>query len=162
MSSWPDDNRLSERQRQKVEKARQKSEPVSLGVAEVLRTRRSQTFEFRITGRPYSTKNSRSLANGRSFMSKGATQWIANARKELRAQFSGDPLTGPYEVSVRAYYADGRHHLDLDNMCSAALDALKGLVLLDDSPRYICKLTASSQVSRVGEAYMEITLTEVV
>jgi Holliday junction resolvase RusA-like endonuclease len=132
-----------------------------MGVADALRGRQAKELSFIIPGRVYSTKNSRVLGNGRSFMSKGAAAWLAAARKEIGVQYKGEPLPGAFEVTIRAYYADGRHHLDLDNLSSGILDVLKGLVVADDDPKHIRKLTASSDVSRIGRASVEIILTEV-
>jgi Holliday junction resolvase RusA-like endonuclease len=126
-------------------------------VAETLRGRK-QTYSYRIPDKVMSTKNSRTLASGKSFINAKAQRWLDNARAELATQHRGDPLTGCYCLMVKIYYADGRGHCDIDNAVAAVCDALKTIVIVDDSPKYIGRLEAESRVSRIGESYCEVTL----
>ena len=115
---------------------------------------------YTINSRVHSTKNSRALGNGRSFLNAKARAWLEAARQELRTQHKGKPLEGCYCVQLVIYYADGRWNLDVDNAASGVLDSLKGIVVVDDSPTYISKLEVESRRSRQGKSYVDITLKE--
>jgi Holliday junction resolvase RusA-like endonuclease len=62
---------------------------------------------------------------------------------EARAQWKGEPLQGDIEVSITLYFGTIRR-ADLDYFNKLSLDALTGIVYLDDSQ--IAKLT-------IGRAY---------
>lgn len=115
-------------------------------------------IQLELTGRPYATKNSRRLMNGRSFMSAGATKWMKDAKTQLRQQWKHEPSDAAHIISITIYYADGRHMLDVDNASSAVLDALKGIVIKDDKPKYVPDLHVRSRQSRTGQAHVSITL----
>jgi Holliday junction resolvase RusA-like endonuclease len=57
---------------------------------------------------------------------------------EARAQWKGKPLEGDIDVSISLYFGTKRR-ADLDNFNKLSLDALTGIVYLDDSQ--IAKLT---------------------
>lgn len=122
----------------------------------------SASLHYVVSGKVHSTKNSRQNVRGKSFINPKAKAWLKGARLELAAQHRGQPLTGCYQVDLRIYYADGRGHCDLDNASSGLLDCLKGIVVVDDSPKYIGRLTVESEISRYARAHVEIVLREVV
>lgn len=113
-----------------------------------------------INSRVHSTKNSRALGNGSSFLNAKARAWLEAARQELRAQHKGKPLEGCYCVQLVIYYTDGRWNLDVDNASAGVLDSLKGIVVVDDSPKYIARLEVESRRSRQKKSYVEITIRE--
>ena len=51
---------------------------------------------------------------------------------EARAHWKGKPLEGDIEVSITLYFGS-KHRADLDNFNKLSLDALTGIVYLDDS-----------------------------
>ena len=50
---------------------------------------------------------------------------------EAYNQYKGSPITGPVSIFVRATFTDHRKH-DLDNVLKALLDAMKGILWIDD------------------------------
>ena len=119
-----------------------------------------EAHAYKIMGRPVSTKNSRVLGKGRSFMSRPAQTAITDARQQLGLQHRREPLTGLYDVHIQVWYGNRAGHLDLDNASSFYLDALKKLVIQDDSPRYVRSLHISSEVG--PNDYADLQLFEVV
>jgi Holliday junction resolvase RusA-like endonuclease len=57
---------------------------------------------------------------------KEAYQW------EAKSQWKGQPLEGDIDVSITLYFGTKRR-ADLDNFNKLSLDALTGIVYLDDS-----------------------------
>lgn len=79
--------------------------------------------------------------------------WAAiQACKKLRASF-----TKPVDIHIKAYQK-GRT-LDSDNICAKILiDGLKGTVIVDDTPKYVRRVTTES--IKADHDYVEINLTE--
>ena len=50
----------------------------------------------------------------------------------MAARIPGPPVEGPVEVTIQAHPPDKRRR-DLDNIIKPVLDALEGLILVDDS-----------------------------
>jgi len=71
-------------------------------------------------------------ARGRLHLSREARDWRERARGALRVRWHGEPLEGPVLVHLVAVPPDRRKR-DLDNLAKAVLDALEGVVLVDDS-----------------------------
>lgn len=119
-----------------------------------------ETHTYTILGIPRSGKNStRQCVNkrtGRRFTmkSKAATEWLASATAQLIEQRGRRrKLDGPLSIHVACYQrADV---CDLDNMQSLAWDALKGLVVEDDSLFVRC--SAEKHIDRANPR-VEITL----
>lgn len=89
-----------------------------------------------LLGRPRPKKNSMRIArtpSGRTFLLPSAANvsWTNDAKRQLRAQYPGPPLTVPVSVTYRFYLPD-RRTADADNLQAAVNDALEGIVLADD------------------------------
>ncbi len=76
------------------------------------------------TNQLYRVFNNRSILSERGRTNKEAVAW------EARAQYRGEPLTGPLKVEATIYWPDRRQH-DWDNN-KGFFDALNGIVYEDD------------------------------
>jgi len=118
-----------------------------------------------LTGRPRSTKNSRQIIRDRrtgrvrSVMSDSAEAWMTAAIIELRRQWKGRPSATRWNLTITLHYANYANLPDLDNAASAILDALKHVVVVDDSPKYIGTLTITQHVTRGTHEHVTLTLT---
>ena len=116
-----------------------------------------------LEGRPYSLKNSRrTITRGNRTMNvrnAKAEGWLQGARRALKDQHQGPLLEAQHRVSISVYYADRRWWLDQCAIAEAVFDALKGVVVPDDSPRYLAGLEVKPpKVSKQGRAHLEIEL----
>lgn len=116
-----------------------------------------------IPGRPRSTKNSRQVirrgGQTRSVMSEAAAEWIHGARVEVRRQWRGRPLTAPAHVHVHVVFANRRSLPDGDNMVNAAFDAIKKIVVQDDSLTCIPTHAFSFEVTPGARECLRLILT---
>jgi Holliday junction resolvase RusA-like endonuclease len=151
------------------EQARRDTEPSSLQpqVEKVLRQRKAKPeqpkrLDFTLELRPRALKNSRESRGKHTVVNEAAAARLEQAKWHLNQQYKGEPLTGPYALFVTCWYSDGRSHLDADAVLTFCMDALKGVVITDDSPKHLPDVAAKSRLSRVGKDTLEITLTEVV
>lgn len=90
-----------------------------------------------IDGKPATKKTSQVIArrkgSGKPFVLPGrhTANWTAGAQKQLRAQYKGEPLTGPVIVNYQIHRAWDRG--DLGGFEAAIDDALQGVVIGNDS-----------------------------
>jgi Holliday junction resolvase RusA-like endonuclease len=109
-------------------------------------------YVYVIEGRPVSGKNSQRIAVNRetgnrfTLKSKAATAWNATATRQLIEQRGRRrKLAGALYVEYTAYQT--ADICDLDNITSALFDALKGIVIEDDS--MIVEYRARKAIDRV-------------
>lgn len=123
--------------------------------------------EHRLTipGRPKSTKNSRQVVKVRgkvkTVMSGAACDWMARARAEVRRAWRGRPLQTPAHIHVHAVFSNRRSLPDGDNVVNGVFDALKGLVIVDDSLAWIASHAFSHEVTPGADDCVHVTLTQV-
>ena len=80
-------------------------------------------FEFALEGPPVSQQTRRRAL---------VRQWTQSVRNAAEQHWDGSlPVTGPVMVSI--FYIFDRGAFDVDNIPKPVLDALKGLVYLDDT-----------------------------
>lgn len=76
---------------------------------------------------------------GRMILTAKARAWKQSAEWDVRKQYQGQPIKGRVQVTLTLHPAankDGsarRRVMDRDNACKATLDALNGIVYMDDS-----------------------------
>ena len=115
-----------------------------------------------INSRPYSTKNNRQLARKRSFINKVAKKALDEAKWGFKQQWKKKPSKEKHNIEISIFYKDKRSWLDPDNAAAFVLDALKGIVIEDDSPTYIGDLLVRSpELSRQGRAHIDVVLKKV-
>jgi crossover junction endodeoxyribonuclease RusA len=71
------------------------------------------------------------VRNGRKVKSARGRAYAEHAAFDARMQHDGDPLAVPVSVTVEAAPPDNRRR-DLDNLCKPILDAMSGVLWLDD------------------------------
>lgn len=119
------------------------------------------TIRLVINSKPFSTKNSRQLARGRSFINAKAKNAMRHAEAELAEQWQREPSKARWDLEVRIFYKNRASWLDRDNALSFVFDVMKGVIIEDDSDRYIANVFAPSpQVSANKEARIEIYMKE--
>ena len=77
-------------------------------------------FEFVVDGPPVSQQASRRRVH----------QWRQNVRQAAEAYWTADAVAGPVRLEITHFYENVE--LDVDNIPKPILDALKGLIFLDD------------------------------
>ncbi len=120
-----------------------------------------KALAYRIEGRPVSTKNSRALGNGRSFMSKAARDALRDAQAQLRALHPGPPLPGCYDMTVTVNYSNRRSWLDSDNVLNFCGDLVKGVLVPDDKPAHLRDWTCRPRLKTSTRDHFYIELWEV-
>lgn len=131
-----------------------------MAVVDVLKARRAEVLTFRILGRPSALKNSRASRGTYTVVNPQAKARLQDAKRQLREQHEGLTLKGCYDLEVRCYYADYRWWLDTDALLTFVLDALKGVVVADDKPKFLRDCTGRPRLSRLKQTYIEIELRE--
>ncbi|WP_155300939.1 RusA family crossover junction endodeoxyribonuclease [Deinococcus kurensis] len=123
--------------------------------------------EHRLTipGRPKSTKNSRQVVKVRgkvkTVMSGAACDWMARARAEVRRAWRGRPLQTPAHIHIHAVFSNRRSLPDGDNTVNGVLDAIKGIVVIDDSLAWIPSFAFSHEVTPGAQDCVHVILTQV-
>lgn len=88
-----------------------------------------------LSGQPQSTNHiykSACIAGRASVYMSAAGKALKEAYQwEAKSQWDGEPLSGPVEVAITLFHGDKRAR-DLDNYGKVLLDALTGIVWLDD------------------------------
>ncbi len=114
---------------------------------------------YTLHSRPVSTKNSRVLGGGRSFMSKAARTRMAQLKMQLEVQHKhAGPLPGRYALELTVTYGNRASWLDGDNALSFVLDLVKKILVPDDSPLYLPRLSVESRLGAADR--MDILLRE--
>lgn len=118
-----------------------------------------------IPGRPKSTKNTRQVVKVRgrtkTVMSGPAAEWMEAARYEVRRAWRGRPLQTPVHIHIHAVFSNRRSLPDGDNVVNGVFDALKGLVIVDDSLAWIASHAFSHEISTGAQDCVTVTLTQV-
>lgn len=84
--------------------------------------------EIRLEGRIPSKKNKRlTLPDGRSIPSEDYRKWEEGARWEIKRQWGAPPIEGDVGMEVVTSCRN-----DLDNLLGSLLDAMEGIVFLND------------------------------
>jgi Holliday junction resolvase RusA-like endonuclease len=137
-------------------------------------------LSFHVAGTPQPQGSKRHVGNGRMIESaKGLKPWRAKVTAAaLTARRPHDPIVGPVAVTlaftfprpkfhygtgrnagvVKAQYADALMVTkpDIDKLERAVLDALSGVVFVDD-----CQVVASTKTKSYGEPGVTVTVTEI-
>lgn len=114
---------------------------------------------YTLHSRPVSTKNSRVLGGGRSFMSRAAKERMAELKTQLQAQHRhAPPLSGQFALEAVVTYGNRAGWLDGDNSLSCILDSVKGILVPDDSPLYLPRMSIESRLGAADQ--IDIVLRE--
>jgi len=85
-----------------------------------------------LTGNPISTQNAY-LQHGKiRFMKKGAKDLKEDYQWQAKSQWKKKPLVSELEIEIDIYFGNKRKH-DWDNFHKLSMDALTGIVWIDDS-----------------------------
>ena len=91
---------------------------------------------------------------------KSSATSLQAARWKLRSQFKQKPLDYRVELIVQFYYENARVP-DTDNALNFVYDALKGIVVIDDKPKYIGRTVLEDIIITRGKLpKIEVTLTK--
>jgi Holliday junction resolvase RusA-like endonuclease len=71
------------------------------------------------------------VVNGRAYTPKATAEYERYLRDFLAPRWERKPLTEPLSVQMY-FYRDTRRRVDLDNLIKSVLDAMQGLVFVDD------------------------------
>lgn len=124
-------------------------------------------LRFTLDFRPRALKNSRTSRGKYTVVNPKAAERLRQAKGVLSEQFYSQvpkgtlPLDKCFDLTVTCYYANYRSWLDSDALVTWAMDALKGVVVMDDKPAFIRDVTGKPRFSRQAKEHIEITLTEV-
>jgi Holliday junction resolvase RusA-like endonuclease len=92
----------------------------------------TNSYHFSVLGNPVPKQSFRAVAGGRGYTDPRVKAWQEKVAYEARYVMDGDePLTGDLQVSLKFYLSD-RRRKDLDNLSKGVLDALNGIVFVDD------------------------------
>lgn len=83
-------------------------------------------------------------------------QWIADARMHLGEWWTNPPLDHVDELAVHFY---GPARGDLDNRVGSLLDAMNGLVIIDDNVNVLPRMRLAFTKAKTTEARIYIRLT---
>ena len=72
---------------------------------------------------------------GRPFTSKRFKDWASDVKGQAKEQYTGQPRTEKLSVTIYHYFPDDRR-CDIGNAPKGLLDALTGIVWLDDKQIY--------------------------
>jgi hydrogenase maturation factor HypF (carbamoyltransferase family) len=112
---------------------------------------------YRIEGKVRPIKNSRRCINGKSVMSERAHLWLASAKNQLAAQHQGEVLESQYDLEAIIFYSTLTYWLDSDNALSSITDAMKGIVVYDDAPKYLRRVSCEPRESTVDGAEVRLS-----
>lgn len=134
-------------------------------VAPSLTMERPESYTLKINSRPASFKNNRQLTTrgGKlaTLKSKYAIDMMNAAKWELKSQWKGEPSIDCWDIEIWFYYKDKKSWLDSDGAYAFVLDCLKGVVIEDDSYKYVGDTYLNRpRLSRNKKDYIEITLTK--
>ena len=89
-----------------------------------------------LKGNPLSTQHVYKITSRGKFASMYMSAVGVDRKKDYqwqcKSQWKGDPTTLPFEVDVRLFFGDKRTR-DIDNYNKLILDAMSGIVYIDDS-----------------------------
>lgn len=86
-----------------------------------------------LKGKPLSTNNCYYHAGkGITFIKAGAKTLKEDYAWQARSQFKGEPLKEKLEINIQLYFPQKREY-DWDNFHKLSMDALTGIVWIDDS-----------------------------
>lgn len=91
----------------------------------------SDAIVFTMKGVRPRTKQSFNYGKRGGWTDREITEWQEAIGWEAKARFTGDPWEGEVHMTVFFYLPDNRKR-DLDNLLKPLLDALNGIVYLDD------------------------------
>ncbi len=116
-----------------------------------------QSREFTLPLRPISKARPRSFqGQARPYMPAAYKQWIKDARMHLSEWWTDAPLDNVDELAVRFY---GPARGDLDNRVGSLLDAMNGLVIVDDNVNVLPRMRIAFTKARTADARIYLRLT---
>ena len=116
-----------------------------------------QSREFTLPLRPISKARPRSFqGQARPYMPASYKQWIRDARMHLSEWWTDAPLEHIDELTVHFY---GPARGDLDNRVGSLLDAMNGLVVVDDNVNVVPRMRLSFTKAKTADARIYICLT---
>ncbi len=116
-----------------------------------------QGCEFTLPLRPISKARPRSFqGQARPYMPAAYKQWIKDARMHLGEWWTNPPLEHVDELAVHFY---GPARGDLDNRVGSLLDAMNGLVIVDDNVNVLPRMRLAFTKAKTADARIYIRLT---
>ena len=113
--------------------------------------------EFVLPLRPISKARPRSFqGQARPYMPAAYKQWIKDARMHLSEWWTDAPLDHVDELVVHFY---GPARGDLDNRVGSLLDAMNGLVVVDDNVNVVPRMRLAFTKAKTADACIYIRLT---
>lgn len=89
-------------------------------------------FKTLYKGRVFAKTNNYKRSKGSFYLPKKVTKSIQDFQSFILPSLPPSPATSPVCVTIRFFYKDNRKR-DIDNPIKSILDALNGLVYVDDS-----------------------------
>ena len=116
-----------------------------------------QSREFVLPLRPISKARPRSFqGQARPYMPVTYKNWIKDARMHLSEWWTDAPLDHVDELAVHFY---GPARGDLDNRVGSLLDAMNGLVVVDDNVNVVPRMRLAFTKAKTADARIYICLT---
>lgn len=107
-----------------------------------------ETTTFWVDGEPRPKQSYRALKSGGGYQPARVKAWqdtVAWKAHEVMAASESQPLTGNVSM-VLSFVLGNNRRVDLDNLSKGTLDALRGIVFVDD-----CQIVKMTVEKRVGD-----------
>lgn len=88
-------------------------------------------FELTVEGNPIPKGRPR-VVDGHAYTPQATRDYETRVRSAAILEWMGEPMKGPLSIKLLFYRANKRR-ADLDNLMKAVVDALQGVVLVDDN-----------------------------
>ena len=88
-------------------------------------------FELMVEGNPI-PKGRPGCADGHAYTPKATRDYEKLVADAAALEWTREPMTGPLEIKL-VFYRENLRRADFDNLTKAAVDALQGIVLIDDN-----------------------------
>lgn len=111
------------------------------------------TLSFTVPGRCVPCPRPRTVRGGRAYYPKRYTDWLNSAKVEAYRACGRMLWEGP--VSVVAAFYGTRPNADIDNLLKSVLDAIQGVVIVDDKQVHYVEMRKLAQTP--AETYVELT-----
>ena len=85
---------------------------------------------FTVSGRCTPCPRPRVARGKRAYFPKRYTDWLERAQVEALSEYGRPLWDGPVELSV--WFCGARANADIDNLLKSVLDAIQGILIVDD------------------------------
>ena len=87
-------------------------------------------LSFTVPGRCIPCPRPRAVKGGRAYYPKRYTDWLLEAKTEAYRACGRIVWDGPVRLSV--WFSGARANADIDNLLKSVLDAIQGVIIVDD------------------------------